>query len=626
MDNGSSNDQLHAAVASLSTDFEICRKLGDGSFGTVHLAVAKTGQMKHELIAIKTLKVQCQLRAEDLRMRESNALQHISKHEGIINVFRTFIDRNKNVHILMEYMDCNLYQLMKSRAGRQFSVPTVREMLRQILSGIEHIHRCGYMHRDIKPENILIKNKALNQGASCPYTLKIADFGLARPLHSSAPFTEYVSTRWYRAPELLLRTRRYDSAVDMYAFGCIAYELAMLRPLFPGRNELDQLNRMCKILGNPTRPNCNKVHEWQMAGMLASKLGFAFPDYLPYPIENLLPDEWHGAHSKMITELLAWNPNLRPSAKLCILRYFSNGNEIIESTISPSSPARYTSLSERTLRDSLDSKKSSSRKHSKTANWFRRNLHGLTHALKKSLHEGRSYHEGKHAEKHHFFSHKPSHNTSKTHSLSTPLKHNFGHSGTISTNTTNTTNTSFNQSKPGSIIQPKRQPMKLQTKDTQKCLADSRKSEDITDLSNTYWHQDDSLPKSNTVKLKPENCVKVTTEKTPLNCGDMKFQSTPQSFKSMKGLTTLKLDNSDVSTNGNSVAMTPKSMIPRLVRKSYSGKSNCSFANSVSNSATKSIYYTPGFPSNQETPIRNARIQSNASRSPSFRDAIAPSI
>lgn len=92
-----------------------------------------------------------------------------------------------------------------------------------------YIHRHGYFHRDLKPENLLESNN----------TIKIADFGLAREVRSKPPFTDYVSTRWYRAPEVILRANNYNSPIDIFAIGCIMAELYKLYPLFPGQNELD---------------------------------------------------------------------------------------------------------------------------------------------------------------------------------------------------------------------------------------------------------------------------------------------------------------------------------------------------------------------------------------------------
>src|SRR3990167_2855518 len=111
-----------------------------------------------------------------------------------------------------------------------------------MLDGLACIHKEGFFHRDMKPENILVTNKNV---------VKIADFGLAKMTRSAPPFTDYVSTRWYRAPELLLKAEVYTPKVDIFALGCIMAELYLLAPLFAGENEIDQLNKIITILGTP---------------------------------------------------------------------------------------------------------------------------------------------------------------------------------------------------------------------------------------------------------------------------------------------------------------------------------------------------------------------------------------
>lgn len=112
------------------------------------------------------------------------------------------------------------------------------------MQGLGFIHRHGFFHRDLKPENIL---------CSGPELVKIADFGLVREIRSRPPYTDYVSTRWYRAPEVLLHSTTYSSPIDLWAVGCIAAEIYTYRPLFPGTTETDQLYKICQILGTPDK-------------------------------------------------------------------------------------------------------------------------------------------------------------------------------------------------------------------------------------------------------------------------------------------------------------------------------------------------------------------------------------
>lgn len=114
----------------------------------------------------------------------------------------------------------------------------------QILQGLAFMHRHGFFHRDLKPENLL---------CSGPDLVKIADFGLVREIRSRPPYTDYVSTRWYRAPEVLLHSTSYSSPIDLWAVGCIASEIYTFRPLFPGTTETDELFKICAIMGTPDK-------------------------------------------------------------------------------------------------------------------------------------------------------------------------------------------------------------------------------------------------------------------------------------------------------------------------------------------------------------------------------------
>jgi len=153
------------------------------------------------------------------------------------------------------------------------------------------------------------------------YTVKIADFGLARETHSKLPYTTYVSTRWYRAPEVLLRAGEYSAPVDIWAVGAMAVEVATLKPLFPGSNEVDQVWRVCEVMGSPGNwqsKSGRKIGggEWRDGTRLAQKLGFSFPKMTPQSIEqHYLPaSQWPASLSAFITSCLLWDPKARPTS------------------------------------------------------------------------------------------------------------------------------------------------------------------------------------------------------------------------------------------------------------------------------------------------------------------------
>jgi len=233
-----------------------------------------------------------------LELREVIFLRSLPPHPHLVPALDIFLDPySRRLHIAMEFMDGNLYQLMKARDHKHLDAHSVKSILFQIMAGLEHIHQRDFFHRDIKPENILVSTSQQNDTShpfrrysalmtppSTPpvYTIKIADFGLARETHSKLPFTTYVSTRWYRAPEVLLRAGEYSAPVDIWAVGAMAVEIATLKPLFPGGNEVDQVWRVCEIMGSPgswVNRNGQRVGggEWKDGVRLAQKLGFSFP-------------------------------------------------------------------------------------------------------------------------------------------------------------------------------------------------------------------------------------------------------------------------------------------------------------------------------------------------------------
>lgn len=217
----------------------VLSELGDGSFGTVSLAVCNhTG----EKVAIKKMKKKYATWNECLALREVKSLQKLV-HPQIIKL-RELVRENDWLHFVFEYLPDNLYQVMQTRKirMRQFSESEIKWILQQVLFGLGYMHKNGYFHRDIKPENILIDPITLN--------LKIADLGLAREIRARPPYTEYISTRWYRAPEVLMRLP-YSAPIDMWAVACMVVELYTLTPLFPGSSEIDQMYKISAIIGPP---------------------------------------------------------------------------------------------------------------------------------------------------------------------------------------------------------------------------------------------------------------------------------------------------------------------------------------------------------------------------------------
>ncbi|KAK7823679.1 hypothetical protein U0070_003331, partial [Myodes glareolus] len=214
------------------------RQLGDGTYGSVLMGKSNESG---ELVAIKRMKRKFYSWDECMNLREVKSLKKLN-HANVIKL-KEVIRENDHLYFIFEYMKENLYQLMKDR-NKLFPESVIRNIMYQILQGLAFIHKHGFFHRDMKPENLLCMG---------PELVKIADFGLARELRSQPPYTDYVSTRWYRAPEVLLRSSVYSSPIDVWAVGSIMAELYTFRPLFPGTSEVDEIFKICQVLGTPKK-------------------------------------------------------------------------------------------------------------------------------------------------------------------------------------------------------------------------------------------------------------------------------------------------------------------------------------------------------------------------------------
>uniref|UniRef100_A0A8C3ASW8 mitogen-activated protein kinase n=1 Tax=Cyclopterus lumpus TaxID=8103 RepID=A0A8C3ASW8_CYCLU len=199
-------------------------KIGEGTFSEV----LKTQSLKDgKFYACKTMKQTINSR-ELSNMKLLYCLNLVSRETGTVS-------------LICELMEMNIYEFIQ---GRQTPLPdnTVKNYMYQLCKSLEHMHRyCGIFHRDVKPENILIKQNGL----------KLGDFGSCRSVYSKPPHTEYISTRWYRAPECLLTDGYYGLKMDMWSAGCVFFEIMSLSPLFPGTNELDQVAKIHDVLGTP---------------------------------------------------------------------------------------------------------------------------------------------------------------------------------------------------------------------------------------------------------------------------------------------------------------------------------------------------------------------------------------
>ncbi|KAM6971243.1 serine/threonine-protein kinase MAK isoform 1-T2 [Tautogolabrus adspersus] len=275
------------------------KQLGDGTYGSVLMGRSNESG---ELVAIKRMKRKFYSWEECMNLREVKSLKKLN-HANVVKL-KEVIRENDHLYFVFEYMKENLYQLMKDRENKMFSENEIRNIMFQVLSGLVFVHKHGFFHRDMKPENLLCMG---------PELVKIADFGLAREIRSKPPYTDYVSTRWYRAPEVLLRSSTYSSPIDLWAVGCIMAELYTLRPLFPGNSEVDEVFKICQVLGTV------KKTDWPEGYQLASAMNFRFPQCVPTHLKTLIPNASNEA-IVLMKDLLQWDPKKRPTA-VQALRY-----------------------------------------------------------------------------------------------------------------------------------------------------------------------------------------------------------------------------------------------------------------------------------------------------------------
>lgn len=306
--------------------YQFIKQLGDGTYGSVILAnVIETG----EKVAIKKMKKKFYDWNECIELREVKALKKLN-HVNIVKLKEVIRERDV-LYFIFEYMKENLYQMTKDR-DKLFPESAVRNVSYQILQGLAFMHKHGYFHRDLKPENLL---------CSGPECVKIADFGLAREIRSAPPYTDYVSTRWYRAPEVLLRSTNYSSPIDVWALGCIMAELYTLRPLFPGSSEIDELFKICSVLGTPSKT------EWPEGHKLAANMNFKWPQMVATPLKQLIPNSGTDGLALM-RDMLMWDPHKRPTCQQALRHsYFLVGQNLggaVRTTSASSHPQQRPSI------------------------------------------------------------------------------------------------------------------------------------------------------------------------------------------------------------------------------------------------------------------------------------------
>ncbi|XP_037616271.1 cyclin-dependent kinase 17 [Sebastes umbrosus] len=269
-------------------------KLGEGTYATVFKGRSK---LTDNLVALKEIRLEHEEGAPCTAIREVSLLKDL-KHANIVTL-HDIVHTEKSLTLVFEYLDKDLKQYMDD-CGNIMSMHNVKVFLFQILRGLSYCHKRKVLHRDLKPQNLLINEKG---------ELKLADFGLARA--KSVPTKTYsneVVTLWYRPPDVLLGSSEYSTQIDMWGVGCIFYEMAAGRPLFPGSTVEDELHLIFRLLGTPTEDN------WPGITSIEEFKSYNFPKYKPQPLINHAP-RLDGEGIELLLAFLRYESKKRISAE-----------------------------------------------------------------------------------------------------------------------------------------------------------------------------------------------------------------------------------------------------------------------------------------------------------------------
>ncbi|OHT14602.1 Mitogen-activated protein kinase MMK1 [Tritrichomonas foetus] len=274
------------------------RILGHGAYGVVYAALdIQTG--RH--VAVKRVERVFDSLLDAKRILREVKILGILHHENVTTLFDVCATADfvhyDTIIVVVELMDTDLHHIIYS--DQKLSVDHRRYFVYQILRGLKYVHSTTIIHRDLKPSNLLVN-------ANCD--LKLCDFGLARIENDKEFMTEYVTTRWYRAPEVLLLFGHYGPEIDLWSVGCIFAELILRKPLFPGKSTLNQLSVIVERIGSPTEEDLA-----DLKNLKARKFMMSLPHREMVDWTKLLrggtPQE-----IDLISRMLTWDPKKRITA------------------------------------------------------------------------------------------------------------------------------------------------------------------------------------------------------------------------------------------------------------------------------------------------------------------------
>ena len=294
-----SNTEIEILELETCGRFIFKKCLGRGSYGIVYSAYDKLFKKD---VAIKRIeKIFDSILDAKRCLREIKILSNLN-HENIAALLDVYclpdFENFKAIILVLELMETDMNQIITS--GQNLLVDHHRYFIYQILRGLKYLHSANILHRDLKPSNLLLNSNC---------DLKISDFGLSRILDDEPPefLSEYVTTRWYRAPEVLLNYKNYGPPMDMWSIGCITAELILKRPLFTGKSTTQQLQLINEILGSPTEEDLEDC-----VNPKARDFMYSLPNKPKIELEKIFKNhEFDNLEIDFINNLLIWDPKNR---------------------------------------------------------------------------------------------------------------------------------------------------------------------------------------------------------------------------------------------------------------------------------------------------------------------------
>ena len=315
------HNPLLSGCRSVYDSYERLDRISEGAYGVVWKAKDLATK---EIVALKQIKFDADMTKEGFplsALREISVLLSLN-HDCVVTVREMVVGSGADkVFMVMELMEMDLKDAIEKTGSAPFSQSELKGMVFQVLSGIQHIHNKWLLHRDLKTSNILVHKSG---------RIALADFGLARKYqHPLRPLTQMVITLWYRPPELLFGETVYGPAVDMWSAGCILGEIITKEAIMQGQGELDQIDKIFKLVGAPNENNWPNFDKLPSAGILrwkslkdASELARRFPVNSPAGGQTFLD----GNGFDLLCKLLTLDPEKRITADEALEhKYFTEG-------------------------------------------------------------------------------------------------------------------------------------------------------------------------------------------------------------------------------------------------------------------------------------------------------------